>query len=154
LLCPDLNRRLLNDKPLDVLAIERRDRGVNDVVQFRDRQIRLQYQIMRPAQGKEAAFNGQPAFLQALGGAQALRGNCMHCGQRVLHAMMQFLQQQTLQSFGDLVFCRINSRLSQEACCIDFCLRHQLAETRDFRLKDFFFMTFVVRRHNWSRVRT
>jgi len=74
--------------------------------------------------------------------------------QRVPHAMMQLLQQQTLQSFGDLVFCRINSRLSQEARRIDSGLRQQLAETRVFRFEGVFLETLVVTRHNHARVRT
>ena len=74
--------------------------------------------------------------------------------QRVPHAMMQLLQQQTLQSFGDLVFRRINSRLSQEARRINSGLRQQLAETRVFRFQGVFLETLVVTRHSHARVRT
>jgi hypothetical protein len=120
---------------------------MDDVAQFRTRPVRLQQHIMRPAQGDKAAFDGQSAIFQAFRGPQALRGNCNDRRQRILHAMMQLLKQQTLQPLGHLVFRRINSGLSQEARGIDAGLGQQFAETRVLNFESVFLETFEVTRH-------
>jgi hypothetical protein len=62
----------LNDEPLFILAVKRTDGGMNDIGQFRAGPVRLKHQIVGLAQGHQSAFDGQPALLQSLGGAQAL----------------------------------------------------------------------------------
>jgi hypothetical protein len=123
----------LNDKPYNVMAVERFDCGANNVGQFRAGPVRLKQQIMRPAQGKHSAFDGQSALLQVFCGPQALRSNRHDCRQHVLCAMMQLFQKETLQSLGGLILRGNNSSLCQEARGIDSGLRQQVLETGIFR---------------------
>jgi hypothetical protein len=52
-------------------------------------------------------FNCLPAFVHVLGALKALRGDRYHDCKRVLYAVVQFFQDQTLQSFRDLLISRI-----------------------------------------------
>ena len=85
---------------------------------------------MRPAQGNQPAFDGLPPVFEAFGVTQGLRGNRNHRGQRVLHAMMQFLQKQTLQPLGNLMLDGIDPCLCQQPAQIDiFRLQANLGES-------------------------
>src|SRR5580692_314639 len=80
-----------------------------------------------------------PAFGHVLGALQALRGDRDHDCKRVLYAVVQLFQDQTLQSFRDLLICRFQSGLCQKA-----------AEVHVFDLKS----KFIFRSHDTSRTST
>src|SRR6202008_661150 len=80
-----------------------------------------------------------PAFVHVLGALQALRGDRYHDCQRVLYTVVQLFQDQTLQSFRDLLIGRIQSGLCQQA-----------AQVHVFDLKS----KLIFRSHNTSRTST
>jgi hypothetical protein len=61
----------LNDKPSNGMAVEWFGCGANNVGQFRAGPACLKQQIMRPAQGNQAVFDGQSALLQVFRGPQS-----------------------------------------------------------------------------------
>jgi hypothetical protein len=87
---------------------------MNDIEHAGAGGLRLQQQIVRAAQRHQPQFDGGAPVLKAGGVTQALGGNRNDGRQRVLDAVMQFLEQQTLQLLGGFVFRGINASLSQE----------------------------------------
>ena len=70
--------------------------------------MRFKEYVLHSAQGEQSVFNGQSSLGEVFGISQALRCNRNDRRQRVFYAMMQLLEQQTLQSFGCLTFCGIS----------------------------------------------
>src|SRR5690349_11277177 len=127
--CPtDLERDILNDETRSILAVEGLDGGANDVDQFSAGLRCLKQQIMGSAQRHQPVLDSHAALIQAGCGSQALRRNREDRRERILHAMMQFLQQQTLQSPGGLVLGGIEPGLRQDARRVDLGLREQIAK--------------------------
>ena len=68
---------------------------------------------MYPPQRQQPARDGFACVLQAVGLSQRLRGDRHDGRQRVLHPVVQFLQQNALELRGDLELGSINASLLQ-----------------------------------------
>ena len=67
----DLDRDVVHGKAPGVPAFERLDGCANDVGQLCAGPVRLKQQVVGPAEGQQAAFDGEPAFFLAFRGPQA-----------------------------------------------------------------------------------
>ena len=94
---------------------------------------------MCPAQCNQPVCNGFPSLFHGCRVLQTLRGNRHYCRKCVLHAMMQFLKQQALQTRGSFLLRGINSSLCQQLGGVYSGLCQHLAETNIFRLQRILF---------------
>jgi hypothetical protein len=64
----------------------------------------LRQHIVRPRQREETALEGQSGFTKLLVSPKALSRNGLHCGERILHPMIQLVDESGLLLLGYLRF--------------------------------------------------
>ena len=103
---------------------------------------------MGSAERHQPAFDREPALLERLRGAQALRGDRHHGRKRVLHTVMQLLQQQALQVLGGLILGGVDAGLGQQTRGVDLRLREKFAQTRVLGFERVFLVACRFSRHD------